>query len=279
MKANLFGKQIEVKRSLVVIGAAVLTLLACLAGYLLSKDNSDIIIEHTAADASANVTSASGITASRELSGSAASFTAKGEDAAGTTGASIAAVDQIRIYLVGCVKNPGIVILEKGQVIYDAVSKAGGLTDEADAGSINMVYELTGNTMLHIKSKKELEPKAAGTSASTMNSGAADQKGSPGRGAVVEKGSGSGVEITLSSGNDDGINGSGSGEAGTKLININTADTAGLDKLPGIGEATAREIIAYREKNGPFRKIEDIMKVPRIKQARFDSIKDLICVY
>ena len=61
-------------------------------------------------------------------------------------------------------------------------------------------------------------------------------------------------------------------------MNINTADAAELDTLPGIGEVTAGDIIAFREKNGPFKKPEDIMKVPRIKQSRFDSIKDFIIV-
>jgi competence protein ComEA len=45
-----------------------------------------------------------------------------------------------------------------------------------------------------------------------------------------------------------------------------------------VGEATARDIIAFRAKNGPFWKIEDIMKVPRIKQNRFESIKEFISV-
>jgi competence protein ComEA len=62
------------------------------------------------------------------------------------------------------------------------------------------------------------------------------------------------------------------------LVDINTATLEQLDTLPEIGPITAQEIIDYREANGPFAGIEDIMDVPRIGQATFDKIKDLITV-
>lgn len=61
-------------------------------------------------------------------------------------------------------------------------------------------------------------------------------------------------------------------------ININTADMAQLCTLSGIGESRAKDIIAYREQNGPFQAIEDIMKVNGIKDATFDKIKEEIAV-
>lgn len=64
----------------------------------------------------------------------------------------------------------------------------------------------------------------------------------------------------------------------TTLVDINQADQALLETLPGIGPATARAILAYREENGPFSCIEDLMKVPGIKEARFSALKDLIVV-
>ncbi len=68
-----------------------------------------------------------------------------------------------------------------------------------------------------------------------------------------------------------------SGPSGTPaLVHINQADAAALDTLPGIGPATARTIVDYRTKNGPFRTLEDLMKIPGIKQSRFDAIRDLI---
>lgn len=62
------------------------------------------------------------------------------------------------------------------------------------------------------------------------------------------------------------------------LVNINTADAVELDTLPEIGPATASKIIAYREANGAFAKIEDIMNVSGIKEATFAKIKDYITV-
>ncbi len=62
------------------------------------------------------------------------------------------------------------------------------------------------------------------------------------------------------------------------LVDLNRADQAQLETLPGIGPATARAIISYREANGGFATIEDLMQVPGIKQARFAALKDLIMV-
>lgn len=68
------------------------------------------------------------------------------------------------------------------------------------------------------------------------------------------------------------------GEAASGLVNINTADTAALCTLPGVGESRAADIIAYREANGGFDSCEDIMKVTGIKNAMYEKIKDKITV-
>lgn len=62
------------------------------------------------------------------------------------------------------------------------------------------------------------------------------------------------------------------------LVNINTADITELDTLPGIGPAKAQAIIDYRETNGLFSKIEDIMNVSGIGEATFNNMKDFITV-
>jgi len=49
-----------------------------------------------------------------------------------------------------------------------------------------------------------------------------------------------------------------------------------LDSLPGIGPAIAAKIVAYREQNGKFKSIEDIMNVSGIGQSKFNNIKDLL---
>lgn len=67
-------------------------------------------------------------------------------------------------------------------------------------------------------------------------------------------------------------------EAEAGLVDINTASRDELMTLSGIGEARADEIITYRENNGPFESIEDIMNVPGIKESAFQKIKARIKV-
>jgi competence protein ComEA len=66
--------------------------------------------------------------------------------------------------------------------------------------------------------------------------------------------------------------------ASTHLININTASLEELDNLPGINPTTSQNIVDYREQNGPFLTIEDIINVSGIGPSTFDRIKDLITV-
>jgi comEA protein len=65
---------------------------------------------------------------------------------------------------------------------------------------------------------------------------------------------------------------------GAEKININTASQAELQKLPRIGEVVAQRIIDFREKNGKFKKIEELMKVRGIGEKTFENIKDRITV-
>lgn len=61
-------------------------------------------------------------------------------------------------------------------------------------------------------------------------------------------------------------------------VNINTADVDTLTALPGIGRVLAERIVAYRRQNGPFRAVEEIMKVEGIGEKKAEAILDLITV-
>ena len=74
-----------------------------------------------------------------------------------------------------------------------------------------------------------------------------------------------------------GGGGGGSAQQGGK-ININNASVSDFDGLPGIGPVLAQRIVDYRDQHGPFRSIQDLMKVSGIGQAKFDSLKDLVTV-
>jgi len=63
------------------------------------------------------------------------------------------------------------------------------------------------------------------------------------------------------------------------MVDLNRADEVQLESLPGVGPSTAKAIVSYRQKNGPFQCIEDLMKVPGIKESRFNTLKDLVIVY
>ncbi len=65
---------------------------------------------------------------------------------------------------------------------------------------------------------------------------------------------------------------------GNGKVNINTADTDTLTLIPGIGSVTAEKIVKYREKYGPFSKIEDIKKVSGIGDKTYEEIRKYIQV-
>lgn len=237
MEFNIFGIKINIKRELAVIMAVFLIVIIGLIGFIIARSDKGIIIETRAEYSDTGETS----------------LPLNPENGAGEQNENNKQEEEIKVYVVGCVKQPGIVTLKKGQLIDDAIKAAGGATDEADMDNINLVYALRENVMLRIYSKEESHlRKGTGEAGSAVD--------------IIRDG---GEAVSIRNGDEKG--------PGAK-ININTASAGELDTLPGIGEATANDIIAYRKKHGPFKKIEDIMNVPGIKQSRFNNIKEYITV-
>jgi competence protein ComEA helix-hairpin-helix repeat region len=244
--------KIELGKEIIAILIIVIIFLGGLAGYLIVKGNNDIIFDSKNSNAGTMISATPGY--SPVPSGSDIS---KGNGNSSPETGIDDNKEEIKIYVTGCVKNPGIVTILKGQLIDDAIKLAGGVTKDADMSNINLVYKLEDNTMLYIKSAKETTQAVQGTS--------------------NEGGAGKGVKLVIDSGGAVVNEGQKSSKSNGK-IDINKASLDELDTLPGIGEATAQDIISYREDNGPFKTIQDIMKVPRIKESRFEKIKDFITV-
>lgn len=78
---------------------------------------------------------------------------------------------------------------------------------------------------------------------------------------------------------DEGAALGGSPRSVDSRININNADRSQLEKLPGIGPALADRIIAYREKQGPFSSVDDLLHVSGIGAKRLEELRDMITVY
>ncbi|PIY38035.1 MAG: hypothetical protein COZ03_08950 [Candidatus Aquicultor secundus] len=71
--------------------------------------------------------------------------------------------------------------------------------------------------------------------------------------------------------------GSGAPPVSGAKVNLNTASMEQLDALPGVGPSTAKKIIDYRNKSGPFKRIDNLKDVDGIGAKKFDQLKDLVC--
>lgn len=149
--------------------------------------------------------------------------------------------DKIVVHITGEVENEGIIELEKGARISDAIEKAGGTTEEASIADVNLAYSLKDGQKIKIPNINEEDEQI----------------------------------IKEEAGEDIIIEGDNKKE---EKININTANQTELETLSGIGPSTALKIINYKKEHGKFNNIEDIKNVPGIGESKFENIKEYICV-
>lgn len=163
----------------------------------------------------------------------------------------------------GAVKKPGVYELDAGSKIQDAINKAGGITIYGSTKNINLSKKLTDEMVIYVFTKAELEKKEAANEVVCE----------------IPKCECETVTVTecptLNGNTDSNVK----DETPTKKpeekkISLNKATVTELQELNGVGEAKAKTIIEYREKNGPFEKIEDIQKVSGIGSALYEKIKD-----
>lgn len=148
----------------------------------------------------------------------------------------------------GAVTAPAVVELPGDARVRDAIEAAGGLAPDADVSGVNRAARLTDGQQVYI-------PRVGEAAA-----GPATAPGTSGTGPAT------------------GASGSGAAASGAGLVNINTADAAALDALPGVGPSTAQAIIDEREANGAFSTPEDLMRVTGIGEKKFEKLRSSICV-
>ena len=149
----------------------------------------------------------------------------------------------------GAVKHQGVYTLKTGARIQELIEAAGGAKQNAQLKAVNRAVMLKDQDKIHIPYKGEKVEKASNFS-------------STGAGTTTANESTSG-ESTQNNG---------------EKVNLNTASAGDLQKLNGIGQKKAEQIIAYREQNGQFKKIEDLMQVSGIGEKTFAALKDQLAL-
>ncbi|WP_396668273.1 helix-hairpin-helix domain-containing protein [Microbacterium sp. R86528] len=154
------------------------------------------------------------------------------------TGTSSIENEVIYVHVSGAVTAPGLYVLDQGARVVDAITAAGGFDDEAAPSALNLARLLSDGEQLVAPTTADLE-KTPG--ASNAAAGGA-QTSSDGR------------------------------------VNLNSSDLAQLDTLPGIGPALAQRIIEWRETNGNFTSVEDLLAVSGIGEKMLATLRDLVVV-
>ena len=149
--------------------------------------------------------------------------------------------DKIYVDLKGAVKHPGVYALDQGSRVFDLLEMAGGLTEEAAERALNQAQLLVDQQSLYVPTMEEWEAESQGPQANLVGS------------------------------QDPLVSSPNSGK-----VNINQADLAQLETLPGIGAKKAQAIIDYRTANGSFHSLEDLGKVKGIGPKMLEKLKDLV---
>ena len=148
----------------------------------------------------------------------------------------------IYVDVAGAVRTPGVVKLARGARVYEAIELAGGFAKDAAISAVNQASVLQDVQQLYIVTVEEQKTKQLSSSEVSLETS--------GEGRVADAGK----------------------------VNINQASEEEVMTLPGIGASKAADIVRYREEQGRFEQIEDIMNISGIKEAVFGKIKDKITV-
>ncbi|MER2132068.1 MAG: helix-hairpin-helix domain-containing protein [Carnobacterium inhibens] len=163
---------------------------------------------------------------------------------------SESSVEKIYVDVKGAVYLPGVYEVTSDMRLIDAVDLAGGFSEEADQTPVNLSLKLADQMVIFIPKLGDSE---------TLQTDQETQVAS------MEEN-----VITVPEGSSEP-------NASTK-VNINLADASELQKLSGIGEKKAEQIVTYRQDNGSFQKIEELKNVSGIGEKTFEAIQSSITV-
>ena len=166
--------------------------------------------------------------------------------------------EKIKVDIKGAVKNPGVYEINSNRRVADAIAISGGLTNDADTSTINLSKNLTDEMVIIIYTKEEVAEMLKGSTSIKY----------------IEK-----ECICPKIENDACIdnvidNKPDTNTSNEQKVSLNSATIDELMRLPGIGEVKAKAIIAYREENGGFKSIEELLEVNGIGESTFNKIKD-----
>ena len=164
----------------------------------------------------------------------------------------------VRIHVAGAVVRPGVYTVSSSARVVDAVTAAGGATSRADLERINLAQTIvdTEQVFVPFRSTHTTKVTVAPRLRPSRTTVPASVPAVPGAVPII------GAPITTLS----------------PLINLNSATSDQLDTLPGVGPSTAKAIISYRTRKGPFGKVEDLLNVPGIGPAKVGAIRDQVTV-
>jgi competence protein ComEA len=164
----------------------------------------------------------------------------------------------VRIHVAGAVVRPGVYSVSSSSRVVDAVTAAGGATSRADLERINLAQTIvdTEQVFVPFRSTHTTKVTVAPRLRPSRTTVPASVSTVPGAVPII------GAPIATS----------------TPLINLNSATSDQLDTLPGVGPSTAKAIISYRNRKGPFGKVEDLLNVPGIGPAKVGAIRDQVTV-
>lgn len=175
-------------------------------------------------------------------------------------------LENYKVDIKGAVKNPGVYELKIGTRIIDVIKRAGGLNSNADTSINNLSKYIEDEMVIIIYTKEEVN---------NFDKILEEQKNNENLcinyNEVVNNDSCTNIFDEKDNNENSNL------EVDTK-VSLNTASLELLMTLPGIGESKAESIINYREKEGSFEKIEDIMNISGIGESTFEKIKDYITV-